>query len=74
MNRTIGTCSICKGPVVLPSNWHCIAPPVPRCLQCGALARNPYGFEIPMRPHQGSTVSNLGLSSGRVDPNNTVPA
>lgn len=45
----IGTCSICGGPVMVPSVWMGIYPPIPECAHCGATSAN-YGPTIPMTP------------------------
>lgn len=45
MDRRVGTCSECGGPVVMPSM---AIDPVPSCKQCGATMRNPHGPVIPM--------------------------
>lgn len=50
MNNTIGTCSICGGPVTLPEMWGGTVPPIPRCDKCGARAKQPYGPRIEMEP------------------------
>lgn len=45
--RTIGTCSLCAGPVVVPSIcWG--PPPLPTCQKCGAVKADSYGPVIPM--------------------------
>ncbi len=46
-DRVIGTCSKCKGPVVIPGIWMGIIPPVPTCRACGATAKNNHGPIIP---------------------------
>ena len=51
MTNLIGTCSICGGPVELPSM---MVNPVPCCKNCGAVARNPHGPVIQMQPKPGS--------------------
>ncbi len=44
---TIGTCSICGGPVKVPNLWMGVIPPTPTCANCGAIeAEN--GPVIPM--------------------------
>lgn len=50
MNTTIGTCSICGGPVQVPEAWGSVLTPTPACLQCGAVAAKDYGPVIPMTP------------------------
>lgn len=45
MDNRVGTCSLCGGPVVLPSM---MLHPVPCCARCGAQAKNPHGPVIPM--------------------------
>lgn len=34
----IGTCSICGGPVAIETIIWSVIPPVPRCLNCGAIS------------------------------------
>ncbi len=46
-DQTIGTCSICGGPVTVPTVFWSIVPPSPTCAQCGAVAS--HGPVIPMR-------------------------
>lgn len=50
---TIGTCSICGGPVTMPDHWGGNRPPIPTCESCGAQAANPFGPTIPMTPKPG---------------------
>lgn len=51
MNITIGTCSICGGPVVVSPPWHGgTAPSTPTCSNCGATRTQPHGPVIPMTP------------------------
>ncbi|SDC66612.1 hypothetical protein SAMN05428966_10270 [Massilia sp. PDC64] len=45
---TIGTCSICHGPVQTPELWSGDVPPTPTCGNCGAKPKNPYGPVIDM--------------------------
>lgn len=40
-DRTIGTCSLCGGPVTVPSVWMGVVPPTPTCSSCGATAHGP---------------------------------
>ena len=40
MTRTIGTCSICRGPVQVP---NMMVDPIPCCKNCGATPKNPFG-------------------------------
>jgi hypothetical protein len=51
MNQTVGTCSICGGPVTVPLAWLGIHPPSPSCGRCGAVAAQ-HGPVIPMVPAQ----------------------
>lgn len=48
MQETIGTCSLCGGPVVIPTLWWGVVPPTPMCAKCGAVQRQSYGPVIPM--------------------------
>lgn len=50
MNRAIGTCGTCGGPVTLPDVWMGVCPPTPSCQKCGAVPAQPYGPMIPMQP------------------------
>lgn len=56
-HTTIGTCSLCGGPVrVYSGTWGGTEPPTPMCGWCGAIKRaESYGPVIPMRLAQGST-------------------
>jgi hypothetical protein len=47
----VGTCSLCRGPVGVPSLWSGSIPPVSTCQQCGATKRNNYGPVIDMDPN-----------------------
>lgn len=64
-DQTIGTCSICGGPVTVPAVWHSVLPAVPQCRSCGAVAAS-HGPVIPMRPAQpGQTFAGrFGDTSG----------
>jgi len=48
----VGTCSLCGGPVCVPTIWMSVVPPTPTCANCGAMEdRRPnYGPVIPMVP------------------------
>lgn len=49
-----GTCSICKGPVMIPIRQYSTLPARPTCASCGATAKkDPYGPEIEMEPKRG---------------------
>lgn len=48
--RVIGSCSKCGGAVSVPSYWHSVKPPVPRCQKCGASANMTVNLpKIPMK-------------------------
>lgn len=47
---TVGTCSICGGPVHLPIHWAGIVPPPPKCSRCGASMARPFGPILEMVP------------------------
>lgn len=61
---TIGTCSLCGGPVQVHAVWMSIVPEVPTCAECGATASS-HGPVIDMKPappsrgYYKSTTSNL---------------
>ena len=48
MKNTIGTCSLCGGPVQVPEFWGGCVPPQPTCAHCGAVAKPTYGPTIQM--------------------------
>lgn len=48
---TVGTCSICGGPVRVPAVWMGIIPPEPTCASCGAVKAD-HGPVIQMKPRQ----------------------
>jgi hypothetical protein len=62
-DTTIGSCSLCGGPVTVPELWGGSVPPVPRCRSCGATARMPFGPVVPMEPPRQST--NVPLTCAR---------
>lgn len=67
-NRTVlGTCSLCGGPVTVPTVWHGIIPPVPTCGQCGATAKQSFGPVIPMERGRTWTSPTITWS-----PNTTI--
>lgn len=47
---TIGTCSICGGPVQVHTTWGSVLPDVPTCANCGATKRQHSGPVIDMEP------------------------
>ena len=50
-HTVIGSCSLCGGPVTVPTVWHCILPPVATCAKCGATkADDPALPVVPMVP------------------------
>lgn len=49
---TLGSCSLCGGPVSVALVWHGVIPPTPKCERCGAVKADSYGPVIPMIPHQ----------------------
>jgi hypothetical protein len=56
-NRIVtGTCSICGGPVSVPTVWHSIIPPVPTCERCGAVAAQ-HGPVMPMMQPTHRTIT-----------------
>lgn len=66
--RTIGTCSLCGGPVQVPLIWGGIIPPTPTCGDCGATAKEPHGPVIPMKEppaRTSSTTDELNLYTER---------
>lgn len=68
MNKTIGTCSICGGPVQVPDVWMGIVPPTPTCARCGATARDSFGPLIPMKPFEWRTFGD-GKNKQPIYPN-----
>lgn len=59
MHTTVGTCSLCKGPVQLPKTWMGILPPVPTCGKCGAIKEESYGpvtTTVKPQPHVEETL------------------
>lgn len=48
MYRTIGSCSLCGGPVRVPIVWASIFPPTAECFDCHALGEG-NGPVIPMK-------------------------
>jgi hypothetical protein len=61
MDNVIGTCSLCGGPVVLPSM---MVHPVAHCQKCGARQKQPHGPVVPMEK-----PAEQGLDRDVIDPN-----
>lgn len=40
---SVGTCSLCGGPVTVPAVWGGVIPPTPTCKQCGAVPADSHG-------------------------------
>lgn len=59
---TIGTCSICSGPVTVPTIWHGVIPPTPTCRKCGAIKAADYGPVIKMEPRRWGTVTTTEIT------------
>lgn len=53
--RTLGTCGVCGGPVVVPLIFWSVVPPKPRCAHCGRIPVA-YGPVIPMQPRRGPAI------------------
>lgn len=66
--QTVGTCSICQGPVTVPDFWGGSVPPVPSCARCGATTKQPYGPVIPMVPSEQSGVTKQAIGSSWKQP------
>ena len=48
--RTIGTCGSCGGAVTMPTVFHSVVPPTPRCESCGSTPAVAHGPVIEMAP------------------------
>ena len=55
--KTLGTCSLCGGNVVVPVIWFGISPPTPSCERCGGRASG--GPVIPMRRDTTRTATTI---------------
>lgn len=49
--RVVGTCGACGGRVMVPTVWHGVVPPVPRCKSCKSEVQE--GPVLPMKPRRG---------------------
>ena len=59
--KTIGTCSLCAGPVMKTEGWGNSIPQRIQCVQCGAVAVNGYGPTIEMvKPDQEFPLATAG--------------
>jgi len=56
MMKTIGTCSVCNGPVQVPED-NASAQPV--CANCGATAESPHGPVLKMKAAPNSSLDEL---------------
>ena len=61
---TIGTCSICSGPVTVPTIWHGVIPPTPTCRSCGAVKAADHGPVIKMEPRRTWTSPTITWGDG----------
>ena len=68
---TIGTCSLCGGPVKVPGIWHGIIPPTPTCGTCGATAKENHGPVVEMKPRTGTVTTTRIVT--RTDTSNNPP-
>lgn len=59
MEQTIGTCSLCGGPVRIPTVFWSVIPPVPTCASCGA-TKSSHGPVIDMSPAPRHWAGNAG--------------
>lgn len=60
----IGTCSICGGPVVVPTVWYSTEHPTPQCKRCFAYKDDDFGPVIKMKwPNGPFSVEPKGTNS-----------
>lgn len=57
--RVVGTCSLCGGPVTVPTVWWSVFPPVPHCERCGAMPKKGFGPVIDMEPRKTQPYDKL---------------
>lgn len=57
---TVGTCSLCGGPVQVPKHCLSVVPPTPTCAKCGARPKQDHGPIIEMERPQPSTEIRWG--------------
>ena len=60
--QIIGTCSLCSGPVVMPTAWMSIITPLPACQNCHAVieSKEAYGPSIKMTKNFQPQLLNEG--------------
>jgi hypothetical protein len=58
--RSVGTCSLCGGAVVVPDWYLSTVPPTPRCASCNAVPVAPHGPVVAMRPYRPLSQSPAG--------------
>ena len=58
--KTIGTCSLCGGAVVVPTAFHSMNPPIPQCVRCKATPRHAHGPVIEMQPSPQRAATQQG--------------
>lgn len=68
---TIGTCSICSGPVTVPTIWHGVIPPTPTCRSCGAVKAADHGPVIKMEPRRWANSTDVKITWGMNSSNGT---
>jgi len=59
----LGTCSLCGGPVSVPTVWHGVIPPTPTCERCGAVKADTYDKVIKMRPAPRVVIKTTSTTS-----------
>ena len=57
--KTIGSCSVCGGPVQVPEETSAEKPSVPTCSQCGATAANDHGPVLKMNPQPADSSDDI---------------
>jgi uncharacterized Zn finger protein len=64
MYQILGRCSQCGGNVVVPTIWHGIIPPTPRCESCGAVKKQKV-IETVKSDYEVKTVTNYEIEIGQ---------
>ncbi len=67
--RILGTCSICKGRVVVPTVWWGIVAPDPKCESCGArpASHGPVIEMVPSYSYQTASITSAGTGAWHFD-------
>lgn len=72
-HTVVGSCSLCGGPVLVPTVWMSVQPAVPQCYRCGAVRADNHGPVIPMVPSPPHRITFGSTTDATALPSNPSP-